>query len=52
MEDPAIIQANIRRYQELIEFSADHDTRERARKLLAEARDALAKTRKPGDEKA
>ena len=42
MEDPAIISANIRRYEELIESGADPDTRERARKLLAEARAALA----------
>ena len=46
MEDPAIISANIRRYEELIESGADADTRERARKLLAEAREALAAHRR------
>ena len=42
MEDPAIIRANIRRYQELIESSTDPDMRERARKLMTEAQQALA----------
>ena len=45
MEDPAIISANIRRYEELIDSAVDPETRERARKLLAEARTALAESR-------